>query len=83
MSLINSNNNDKLLQLLQMYTDKLKNNVISNSELILLTELSIKTDIVNNNINKDNKETILDIDEKNMLKYTFLGYWLYNQITLQ
>lgn len=82
MSMIKSDN-DTLLQLLQMYTDKLKNNTISNSELILLTELSIKTDIVNNNINKDNKETILDIDDKNMLKYTFLGYWLYNQISLQ
>lgn len=81
MSTIKSEDNlDKLLQLLQIYTDKLKNNTISNSELILLTELSIKTDIVNNhnNINKESS----DIDEKNMLKYTFLGYWLYNQISL-
>lgn len=65
----------KLNNLLQTYRDKLNNKNLSQKEHIILAEFFIKDQILRRDIS--NNQT-LKFSEDDMLKYAFLGYWIYN-----
>lgn len=64
-------NFERIIDILQSYLNKIKNNTITVSEGLLLMELVAKTDLLKS------KEPF---DEKDWLSYSFIGYYIYSQL---
>jgi len=69
-----ANNNNQLRLFLQNYLNNL--DTLSTQKLILLIEFFIKSQMLDNKSNNDEN----NIDQKDLLKYAFLGYWIYKQL---
>lgn len=66
---------DKLVELLTFYKNKIETDSLTSEEQLILSEFFIKHKLL-----KENKQLPQKFNDKDLLKYAFLGYYIYPQI---
>jgi hypothetical protein len=72
--ILTTQDNKPLLDLLDRYRNSLLTDSLSHKQRLLLIELNVKDTILENSMS-------VEIIDKDLLKYTFMGWFVYSQLS--